>query len=130
MHFTLARFFDHPCDLPKVRLNCTEAWSETCEALQSHGKRFAVTVNAYDARVRRRFENPLAVSAQPERAINEKPASRSPEQFDCLPEQHGAMGRAHAPHKRSHHHRPVISFKELLNPESRNRSLVLFRIRI
>src|SRR5690242_2634115 len=49
------------------------------------------------------------------------------------------MGRAHAPQRRSHHHRPVISFKDpswksvLIcgsNTQSCNCSLVLFRIRI
>jgi len=35
------------------------------------------------------------------------------EEFNRFPKQHGAMGRAFAPQRRSHHHRPVILFKEL-----------------
>src|SRR4026208_1287214 len=42
------------------------------------------------------------------------------------------MGRAHAPQRRSHHHRPAISVKEpsISDSESRNCSFVLFRIGI
>jgi hypothetical protein len=47
-------------------------------------ERFEVTVNAYDTRPGRCFENGLAMPAQPERAINEKPAATRVEQLDCL----------------------------------------------
>ena len=71
------------------------------------------------------------------------------EEFNRFPKQHGAMGRAFAPQRRSHHHRPVILFKELsiglpiadlrlpssalqstLDSQSRDSRLVFFRVGI
>ena len=60
------------------------------------------------------FQNRFAVSAEPNRAIYKETSSLRSEELQSLFQQHGAMGRAHAPQRRSHHHRPVISFKDLL----------------
>jgi len=96
------------------------------------------------------------VSAKTNRAIYKETSSLRSEKRQCLFKQHGAMGRALAPQRRSNHHRPVISFKELLsfvlcssyfvcrlsfhkvqstkykalNTKSRDRSFVFFRVRI
>ena len=53
------------------------------------------------------------MSTQSHRAIHKETSPFRFEEIQCLLKQHGAMGRAHAPQRRSHHHRPVISFKEL-----------------
>jgi hypothetical protein len=53
------------------------------------------------------------VSAKAHRAIYKETSSLRSEELQCLFKQHGAMGRASAPQRRSQHHRPVISFKEL-----------------
>ena len=69
------------------------------------------------------------MSAQAQRAIDEEASTLRGKEFNRFPKQHGAMGRAFAPQRRSHHHRPVISFKDpsISNSKSRNRSLVFFR---
>jgi hypothetical protein len=53
------------------------------------------------------------VPAQAHRAIYEETSSLRSEELQRLFQQHGAMGRASAPQRRSQHHRPVISFKDL-----------------
>jgi hypothetical protein len=53
------------------------------------------------------------VSAKTDRAVNKETSALRSEELQCLFQQHGAMGRAYAPQRRSHLHRPVISFKEL-----------------
>src|SRR3712207_2908305 len=57
-------------------------------------------------------ENRLAVPAQAERRINEQAPALGREVPQRLSKQHGAMGRARPPTRHSHHHRPVVSFKE------------------
>ncbi len=57
------------------------------------------------------------MSAKAKRAIQEKATSFGREKFNRFAKQHGAMGRVNAPQRRSHHHRPVISFKEQLTSE-------------
>ena len=53
------------------------------------------------------------MTTEAQRAINEEASTLRGEEFNRFPKQHGAMGRAFAPQRRSHHHRPVILFKEL-----------------
>src|SRR4026209_1417862 len=52
------------------------------------------------------------MSTQSHRAVEKQAASFRLEEINRFSNQHGAMGRAHAPQRRSHHHRPVISFKD------------------
>src|SRR4026209_1498779 len=54
------------------------------------------------------------MSTQSHRAVEKQAASFRLEEINRFSNQHGAMGRAHAPQRRSHHHRPVISFKDRL----------------
>src|SRR4030095_3721878 len=74
---------------------------------------FRIEVNTDDACFFGRLKNRFAVSTESNRTIYEEPSSFWDEEFHCLFQQHGAMGRAYAPQRRSHHHRPVISFKDL-----------------
>src|SRR5215212_344838 len=70
------------------------------------------------------------MSAKANRAIYKETSSLRSKELQCLFQQHGAMGRALAPQRHSHHHRPVISFKDpsISNSKSRNRSLVFLRV--
>ena len=56
----------------------------------------------------------LAMPAQSYSAIDKESTALWRKELDRLSKQHGAMGRAPAPQRRSHHHRPVILFKEQL----------------
>ena len=58
------------------------------------------------------------MSTKSHRAVEKQASSFRLEEFNRFSKQHGAMGRAHAPQRRSHHHRPVILFKELSTGES------------
>ena len=53
------------------------------------------------------------MTAEAYSAVNKEASALRGEEFNRFPKQHGAMGRAFAPQRRSHHHRPVILFKEL-----------------
>src|SRR4029453_4482356 len=94
------------------------------------GERRGVEIHSDDARVGAGFQNCFAVSAKANRAIYKETSSLRSEEFQCLFEQHGAMGRTSAPQRRSHHPRPVISFKNpsMSNSKARNRSLVFLRV--
>src|SRR5204863_10129822 len=72
-----------------------------------------VEVQSQDASTRTGFQNRFAVSAKTNRAVNEETSSFRNKELQCLLQQHGTMGRAYAPQRRSNHHRPVISFKDL-----------------
>src|SRR4030095_3508072 len=98
------------------------------------------------------FQNRFAMPAETNSAIYKETSALRSEELHRLFQQHGAMGRAHAPQRRSHLHRPVISFKDLfvfcsvsfvlwltlhkvqstkykaLNTKPRNRSFVFFRV--
>jgi len=81
-------------------------------------KRFRIQIEADDASGFRGFKDGFAVTTEAQRAIDEEASTLRGEEFNRFLKQHGAMGRAFAPQRRSHHHRPVISFKELLTRES------------
>ena len=59
------------------------------------------------------FKDRFGMTAQSHRAINEETSPLRSQELHRLFQQHGAMGRAFAPQRRCHHHRPVILFKEL-----------------
>jgi hypothetical protein len=62
------------------------------------------------------IEDRFAMPPESQSAIHEGAATLRRQEINRFSKQHGAMGRAYAPQRRSHHHRPVISFKELSNP--------------
>jgi hypothetical protein len=99
-------------DGAKVGLNCAESFSESRQPLSRVCKRRRVKIHSDYASVSGGLQHCFAVSAKPNRAIHKETSSLRSEELQCLFKQHGAMGRASAPQKRSHHHRPVISFKD------------------
>jgi len=99
----------------KVGLKGAKSLSEWRQSLPGVRQRGRVEIQSNYASVAGGLKNCFAVSAKPNRAIYKETASLRSEEFDRLFQQHGAMGRAYAPQRRSHLHRPVISFKELLS---------------
>src|SRR5689334_7507119 len=111
-------------------MNRAKSFSKRRQALSGVSERVRIEIESEHASVTGGFQNCFTVSAKSNRAIYKETSSFRGEELQSLTEQHGAMGRAHAPQRRSHHHRPVISFKDpsISNSKSRNRSLVFFRV--
>src|SRR5215208_6562627 len=150
----LIRLLQHSSDVAKVGLERVKPLSKRPQSLSGVFERRRVEIHSDHASISRRFQNRFAVYAQPNRTIDKETSSLRSKELQCLFKQHGAMGRASAPQRRSRHHRPVISFKELLsfmlrslcfvlcfpfhkvqstnyqalNTKSRNRSFVFFRV--
>jgi hypothetical protein len=109
----LIRLLQHFANVAKVGLKGSESFSERRQPLTRVLESCWIKIHSEDACLAGRIQNCFTVSAQPNRAINKETATLRSEEPQCLFQQHGAMGRASAPQRRSQHHRPVISFKDL-----------------
>jgi hypothetical protein len=108
-------FFQDRSDLSKVSVHWAESFSEAGEPETGVIESFNVEIDSNYLSIARALENRFGVAAKSDSAIDKETSLFRNKEMNRLFQQHGAMGRASAPQRRSHHHRPVILFKELLH---------------
>src|ERR1041384_1453005 len=97
----LIRVVQHIANRAKVSLNRAEPVSERCQPLARVLECRWVEVHPQHACLAGELQNCFTVSAQSNRAIDKETATLRSEELHRLFQQHGAMGRASAPQRRS-----------------------------